>query len=523
MDTLPRKPVVMIVDDVEANQALLEAILRYRGYDTISFARGERAIAAASQNPPDLILMDIMMPDMDGFEVCQRLKADAALREIPVIFISALEDVDNKVKAFVNGGVDYISKPFQAAEVLARVSTHLKLCQIQRELKKQNEILAESIQLREVVESIARHDLKSPLNLLVNAPAMLLRDKNLSPEQLELLKIMKKSGMRMLEMINRSLDMVKMERNQYSINPVSVNVLNVAHQVIVELDSLIRAKSIDVQILVDGNEASDEASFALPGEEYLFFSLLSNLIKNALESSPAGEKIVLTFDSARHRIEITNCGVIPAEIRSRLLVEKYVTHGKTGGTGLGAYSARLMARTLFGRLDFKSSEDGKTSFWIDFSQDNQTLSAGRDENHACSGQSSSRQTDNILVVVSYANTRSLITKILREMGSSAIFEADSVAAARKMLASERMSLIISDWDLSVENGKVILDEVRSKPDGAAIPFIFFAGEITEDVVFTAGQDGKTSLLSRPFSPDVLKGKVTELLLSKKNQKEMGKY
>ncbi|OGK08409.1 MAG: hypothetical protein A2W80_10135 [Candidatus Riflebacteria bacterium GWC2_50_8] len=522
MDTVTKKSVVMIVDDVEANQALLEAILRYRGYETVVFSRGEKAVAGASQNPPDLILMDIMMPEMDGFETCRRFKADAKLCEIPIVFISALEDVDNKMKAFVNGGVDYISKPFQAEEVLARVDIHLRLRRMQLELKRQNEILTESIQLREIVESITCHDLKSPLNLLLNAPAMLLRDKNLSPEQIELLKIMKKSGLRMLEMINRSLDLVKMERDQYPINPVPVNVLNVARQVIVELDSLVKAKKIDVQIFVDGKHDFDEASFILPGEEFLFFSLLSNLVKNALESSPVEEKIFLTFDSSRHRVEVSNSGVIPAEIRSRLLVEKYVTHGKAGGTGLGVYSARLMARTLCGRLDFQSSDDGKTSFWIDFSQGDKA-SDGPDESHACSEQRHSLLNCNIMVVVSYESTRMLITKILREMGFSEIFETDSAATARKVLASERMLLVISDWDLPDASGKVFLDEVRASPDGVATPFIFTSGDITEEIVFAAGQDGKTSLISRPFSPDILKDKVAELLLSKITQKEMKKY
>ena len=123
---------IMIVDDNPANLKLLEDLLRRHGYEMRSFPRGRLALAAADQEPPDLILLDINMPEMNGYEVCERLKASERLSEIPVIFISALNALEDKVKGFRAGGVDYISKPFQFEEVLARVETHLKLPRAQR-------------------------------------------------------------------------------------------------------------------------------------------------------------------------------------------------------------------------------------------------------------------------------------------------------------------------------------------------------------------------------------------------------
>src|ERR1700730_1292209 len=115
---------IMAVDDQPENLRLLEDMLRHRGYMVRSFPRGRLALAAARQNPPDLILLDINMPEMNGYEVCERLKNDAQLAGIPVIFLSALSETDDKVKAFRSGGVDYIAKPFQVDEVQARVDTH---------------------------------------------------------------------------------------------------------------------------------------------------------------------------------------------------------------------------------------------------------------------------------------------------------------------------------------------------------------------------------------------------------------
>jgi CheY-like chemotaxis protein len=123
---------IMIVDDNPANLKLLEDMLRQHGYEVRSFPRGRLALAAANQAPPDLILLDINMPEMNGYEVCDQLKSNPRLSAIPVIFLSALNAIENKVKGFRSGGVDFISKPFQFEEVQARVEIHLELRRAQR-------------------------------------------------------------------------------------------------------------------------------------------------------------------------------------------------------------------------------------------------------------------------------------------------------------------------------------------------------------------------------------------------------
>ena len=128
------QPKILIVDDVPENIAALGNILTE--YRRVVSLNGEKALQKAmSENPPDLILLDIMMPELDGYDVCLRLKADERTRDIPVIFLSALDDAADKVKAFAVGGVDYITKPFQPTEVLARVKNHLTIRQLQRQLQ----------------------------------------------------------------------------------------------------------------------------------------------------------------------------------------------------------------------------------------------------------------------------------------------------------------------------------------------------------------------------------------------------
>lgn len=145
-------PHIVVVDDTTDSLELLTQLLLLRGYQIHPFTNGTTALQEIPAILPDLILLDIMMPDIDGFEVCQQLKADDATRDIPIIFISALNETLDKVKAFKAGGIDYISKPFQSDEVLARVSTHLNLRRSQFRLQTQNARLSQEIQDRKVVE-----------------------------------------------------------------------------------------------------------------------------------------------------------------------------------------------------------------------------------------------------------------------------------------------------------------------------------------------------------------------------------
>jgi phosphoserine phosphatase RsbU/P len=149
MNPMETANTILIVDDTPANLHLLTQMLNKYGYKTRPLPDGAKALALVQKAPPDLILLDIMMPDLDGYEVCRQLKANERTRDIPVIFLSALNEVTNKVKGFEVGGVDYITKPFQMEEVLARVRTHLALRQTQLQLQtamKQLQTLYQNLQ-----------------------------------------------------------------------------------------------------------------------------------------------------------------------------------------------------------------------------------------------------------------------------------------------------------------------------------------------------------------------------------------
>jgi len=158
MNEIEKPKTIMIVDDSPVNLKLLLALLREKGYRVVAFTGGDQALAAASENPPDMILLDIRMPEMDGFEVCRRLKENTALQDIPVLFITALAEAGDKVHAFAVGGADYITKPFHPDEVYARVQTHLKNRSMQHELRRNNVELEQLVaeRTRELAEANQR-------------------------------------------------------------------------------------------------------------------------------------------------------------------------------------------------------------------------------------------------------------------------------------------------------------------------------------------------------------------------------
>ena len=212
-------PNILIVDDMPSNLQLLAGMFTQRGCHARTFLDGELALQAARIETPDLILLDIAMPVMNGYEVCEQLKADAALKDIPVIFISALHETIDKLKAFSVGGVDFVTKPFQFAEVHARVETQLRIRSLQRQLSEQNghleqlvaertrdlakayERLRESGRLKDDFLSMISHELRTSASGVLGIGHLAINLCQLSPEHTVYAALFEQSSMRLLNLI----------------------------------------------------------------------------------------------------------------------------------------------------------------------------------------------------------------------------------------------------------------------------------------------------------------------------------
>ncbi len=361
-------PTIMIVDDEERNRRLAEAMLLPLGYKTVLAGDGAEALEKVDTTPPDVILLDIMMPKMDGYETVSHLKADDVTRIIPVVMVTALDHTKDRVKALRAGADDFLSKPIDKTELQARVKSLVKVKAYhdhmrahRQTLEEQNRVLRENQRLREDIDLIMRHDLKAPLNGIINLPRMIHSGGTLSEKQNGYLKKIVQQGYKMLGMINLSLDLYKMEHDMYRLAPVPVDILPIIDEILDENIGLIQSKGVPVVCILDGGPIGNGTEFILSGERLLFYSMLANTLKNALEASFQGETISIAFKRGRiNTISIHNQRAVPADIRDRFF-EKYVTAGKRGGTGLGTYSAGLIAKSQGGAVELKTSEmDGTT-------------------------------------------------------------------------------------------------------------------------------------------------------------------
>lgn len=489
------RPRLLIIDDTPQSIEVLAEILRPDDYQ-IRFAMNWQKAVELMQitGKPDLILLDVMMPEIDGFEVCKKLKADPDTAKIPIIFITALGDHKDEEIGLSLGAVDYISKPLQSAIVRSRVKTHLDLQLAIKALAQQNEILQENSKLREEVELITRHDLKGPLTALLNIPALIMADGNFSSDQREMLQTVEQSARRMLEMINRSLDLVKIEMKTYELNAVPVDLYESVRRILRELTSLSSFRQLKFKIQLNGKPAEHDFQFFAMCEELMIETIFLNLIKNAIEAAPEDSSITINFThGSPAMIEIANRGAIPEEIRHRFF-EKFQTRGKKRGTGLGAYSARLFARTMGGEL-FAESQDPDTTIL------RLTLPAATIDDTSISASKAGKS---ILIVDKSPMMQKYLTKLIGIAGFKEVTSVANITEAISHLEQNPVGCVLSDYNLNNETGIDLLQRIKKKPECAAIKVCLFTSGDNPEIKAQAINAGADGFLDPPLTISRLK-------------------
>ena len=338
---------ILIVDDTPANVLLLERMLAQRGYQTQSVISGPLALEAARVAPPDLILLDIAMPGMSGFAVCAELKADPVLKNIPVIFISALHDTTDKIKAFSLGGVDYVTKPFQFEEVFARVQTHLEL----RSLEK----------LRADLSHMLIHDLRNPLTVIFGFLDILDGDvTQLSPGAKTFLPLARHCAEEMYDMMGSILDVSKMGAGEMKLQSVPCDLVALIRDVLAATPPLLAYRTITLR--------APETAPEVTADIGLIRRVIQNLLGNALKHTPAGGDVCIEVTASKRevRVAVTDVGPgIAPEFHERIF-DKFsqVEPGNNSmSTGLGLTFCKLAVEAHGGCIGVKSKLDKGSTFW----------------------------------------------------------------------------------------------------------------------------------------------------------------
>ena len=349
-----QRPTILVVDDTPDNLLLLSHLFKDEFHVRIAHT-GEKALGICQSNtPPDLVLLDIMMPGMDGFEVARRMREHPTSVTIPVIFVTAMSGDDARLRGLELGAVDFVTKPIDPEVLKPRVRNFMRYVELHRQLQADYDGMLELAHLREDVEHITRHDMKGPLAGVIGLVQGLADDTAMNREQVGQLRMVEETALQVLDMINLSSELFKIETGRFHLDAKPVRIGDILNRIIEISRSTFAEKHLVVAVIANV-PAGHELPKAL-GDAMFCYSLFQNLIKNACEAAPAQSQVVVTLhDEAPLRVTIRNQGAVPAGIRTRFF-DKFVTEGKQGGTGLGTYSAKMLAQAQNGTIALEVSD-----------------------------------------------------------------------------------------------------------------------------------------------------------------------
>jgi signal transduction histidine kinase len=361
----PPSQAILVVDDNDANRTLAQHTLEDEGYRVVVATGGEEALALFAKEPIDCVLLDVRMPGLDGFAVCERLRGLPGGAETPVVFLTALRDVDTFDHALRSGGDDFLTKPVRPTELVIRVQSALKLRQLRSELREHYDLLKHQrddllrLQLqKERLMAFVVHDLKNPVNAMDLHAQLLLRDKTLSAEARESATQVRVAALRLGRMILNLLDLSKADEGKLTARRTPVAVASLFQRVAAEID--VAARERDVRL-----ETASEVD-RIEADEDLLQRTLVNLLENAVRHAPKGTVVRLACrrDGVVTEIRVADAGKgIPVAVQARIF-DPFVQADDTAlpssraGRGLGLAFCRLAVQAHGGKIWIEDGDPG---------------------------------------------------------------------------------------------------------------------------------------------------------------------
>lgn len=374
---------ILVVDDNPRNLQLISTLLAKSGYKVSAVNSGIKAIKFVREKKPDLILLDVMMPEMNGYETCNQIRLDPEAEEIPIIFLTAKSEIEDIITGFKQGAVDYITKPFKSEEVLIRLKTHLQLRASRAQLREKNaeleQLNKELIETRAIIKedanrlkalnaekdrffSIIAHDLRGPLSGTMGLAEVLAKDARNIPidEIVEFSTALYTSTSDMYKLLLNLLEWARLQMGLVSYKPSDVNSLALIEEGLAMYEGMAKEKELNI--------TRDGESLTLYVDQNMIKSVIRNLISNAIKFTPhGGEILIRTYADGNEKgvIEVKDSGIgIPPDIQAKLFrLDENVSRNGTNGeesTGIGLLLSRDIAEKNKGKLSFES-EEGKGS------------------------------------------------------------------------------------------------------------------------------------------------------------------
>lgn len=509
---------ILVVDDSPYNLDILLEVLSAAGYCILTALSGERALKYLSTNTPNLILLDVKMPGLDGFETCRRIKAMPHTAHIPIIFITADADTDSVLTGFSLGAVDYVRKPFQTAELLARVKTHLQLrhmSQLYALEQEKNRQLDQLNQMKDQFLAIMSHELRTPLNAILGMTESLIDEVvgSINPQQLRMLQIVEQSGTHLLSLINDILDLAKIESGQWDleIQPISVEAICQASLKLIEPQANKKYIQLTLQLA--------EQLPPLLIDERRIHQILINLLDNAVKFTPEGGHVTVSARLAttatpgdvsselcdRLRITVQDTGIGIAAADFDHIFEPFVQVDSTlnreyAGTGLGLALVKQIVERHHGQFGVVSEMGQGSCFWVDLP--------------CCAAQSpfpdspAHSQIINInlpsspplppLILIAEDNQANVVT-LTSYLGAQGyrLGVVHDGQAALDCIQQEYPDLILMDIQMPVMDGIEAIAHIRNQMQLVNIPIIALTALAMESDRVRCLQAGANEYLSKP--------------------------
>ena len=521
-----RLETILIVDDMPTNIKILGQLLRPKYHIRVATG-GEKALTlAASEDPPDLVLLDIMMPDMDGYEVCRRLKKDPRLRNIPVIFITAKGEVEDETKGLEIGAVDYIVKPFSPPIVEARVKAHLELKRQRDELTQMTLDLTELNHMKDNLLAVCSHDLRSPLNGILGFADLLLEKEYLEAEDREGLTHIKSSGKVLLGLINDILDLSKARAEQVELEMAPISLKDVIKTSISSLKHLAVGKG-------QGLHLSDyPADVLILGNESGLGRVFNNLLSNAIKFTPEKGTVRIAIEpepSGKIWVKVIDTGIGIPDDKIPYLFDSFTKTSQSGtsgeqGTGLGMSIVKEILGKHGVPLEVESKEGKGTCFKLTFSLC-KTPPVKNPETVPPSALFGSFRAEKkkrlkVLLVEDNPVNQKLGEKMLGKEGHGVTVAGDGEEAVMRYTASpEDFDLIFMDIQMPRMNGLDATSAIREfeteKPDGVdadaqalqsatkRVPIVAMTGNALEGDLEKCLEAGMDDYVVKPISKKLI--------------------
>ena len=358
--TDPQSFTVLVVDDNAANRALARETLEDEGYRVVLASGGAEALATFEASPTDCVLLDVRMPDLDGFAVCEKLRAMPAGEGVPILFLTALRDVDTFEHALRAGGDDFVTKPVRPAELVVRVQTALKVRRLGEELREHYALLRRQrddlmrLQLqKERLTMFVVHDLKNPVNAMDLHAQFLQRERGISDDARQSVLQIRAEARRLNRMILDLLDLSKADEGKLTPRRIKIDMASLVSDVLGELQASTERRKITLEPHVQAR--------TLVADEDLVRRMLVNLVENAVRHAPAKSAVSVSVITASCAVEIrvADRGAgIPADKREKIFDPFVQLEPERAGRGLGLTFCRLVAEAHGGRIWIEDGAPG---------------------------------------------------------------------------------------------------------------------------------------------------------------------